>query len=45
VNPLFFAGILLAVGGGYMVARYNPANLAPAKKAPVETARSAADKV
>jgi len=25
VNPLFFAGILLAVAGGYMVARYNPA--------------------
>jgi drug/metabolite transporter (DMT)-like permease len=35
VNPIFFLGILLAVAGGYLVARYNPANLAPPKKAPV----------
>lgn len=35
VNPVFFLGILLAVAGGYLVARYNPANLAPPKKAPV----------
>ena len=38
VNPLFFAGILLAVAGGYMVARYNPANLAPPKKASIQAA-------
>ncbi len=38
VNPLFFAGILLAVAGGYLVARHNPANLAPAKKAPAAAA-------
>lgn len=38
VNPLFFAGILLAVTGGYLVARYNPANLAPPKKAPAPAA-------
>ena len=42
VNPLFFAGILLAVAGGYMVARYNPANLAPPKKAPAQAAATAA---
>lgn len=41
VNPLFFAGILLAVAGGYMVARYNPANLAPPKKAPAQASASA----
>ena len=40
VNPLFFAGILLAVSGGYMVARYNPANLAPPKKAAATPAAS-----
>jgi len=45
VNPLFFAGILLAVAGGYMVARYNPANLAPPKKAPSQAAQSASAKV
>jgi drug/metabolite transporter (DMT)-like permease len=38
VNPLFFAGIILAVAGGYMVARYNPANMAPPKKPAVEQA-------
>ena len=38
VNPMFFAGILLAVSGGYLVARYNPANLAPPKKAPAPAA-------
>ncbi len=38
VNPVFFLGILLAVSGGYLVARYNPANLAPPKKAPVAAA-------
>ena len=36
VNPLFFAGIVLAVAGGYMVARYNPANMAPPKKPTAE---------
>lgn len=36
VNPLFFAGIVLAVCGGYMVARYNPANMAPPKKPTAE---------
>jgi len=41
VNPMFFAGILLAVSGGYLVARYNPANLAPAKKAPAPAAAAA----
>lgn len=41
VSPLFFAGILLAVAGGYLVARYNPANLAPAKKAPAPAAAAA----
>jgi len=40
VNPLFYAGILLAVAGGYMVARYNPANLAPPKKPATEAAAS-----
>ncbi len=38
VNPVFFLGILLAVSGGYLVARYNPANLAPPKKAPAAAA-------
>lgn len=45
VNPLFFAGILLAVAGGYMVARYNPANLAPPKKATTQAAQPASAKV
>jgi drug/metabolite transporter (DMT)-like permease len=45
VNPLFFAGILLALAGGYMVARYNPANLAPPKKAPTQAAQPASAKV
>ena len=45
VNPLFFAGIFLAVAGGYMVARYNPANLAPPKKAPGQAAQPASAKV
>jgi drug/metabolite transporter (DMT)-like permease len=44
VNPLFFAGIVLAVAGGYMVARYNPANLAPPKKAPAQTVQTASAK-
>lgn len=41
VNPLFFVGILLAVSGGYLVARYNPANLAPPKKAPAAAVAAA----
>lgn len=42
VNPVFFLGIFLAVAGGYLVARYNPANLAPPKKAPAAAAAAAA---
>ncbi len=42
VNPVFFLGIVLAVSGGYLVARYNPANLAPPKKAPVTAAAASA---
>jgi drug/metabolite transporter (DMT)-like permease len=45
VNPLFFAGIVLALAGGYMVARYNPANLAPPKKAPAQAVQPASAKV
>ena len=45
VNPLFYTGIVLAVCGGYMVARYNPANLAPPKKFPVQAAQAASGKV
>ena len=42
VSPLFFAGIVLAVAGGYMVARYNPANLAPPKKAAAQSSSGVA---
>ena len=42
VHPLFFAGILLAVAGGYMVARYNPANLAPPKQPATQAAATTA---
>jgi drug/metabolite transporter (DMT)-like permease len=45
VNPLFFAGIVLALAGGYMVARYNPANLVPPKKAPMQATQPASAKV
>ena len=46
VSPLFFAGIVLAVTGGYMVARYNPANMAPPKKPTAEaSARPATAKL
>jgi hypothetical protein len=45
VHPLFFAGIVLALAGGYMVARYNPANLAPPKKAPAQASQAASAKV
>jgi len=32
VKPQFYLGILLAVAGGYCVARYNPASPAAPKK-------------
>ena len=35
VKPQFYLGILLAVGGGYLVASFNPANMAPKKPATV----------
>jgi drug/metabolite transporter (DMT)-like permease len=31
VKPQFYLGIVLAVAGGYLVARFNPANMAPKK--------------
>jgi hypothetical protein len=40
VKPQFYLGILLAVAGGYMVARFNPANMAPKKPASASAAVS-----
>jgi hypothetical protein len=38
VKPQFYLGILLAVTGGYLVARYNPGAPAPKKAAPAAQA-------
>lgn len=39
VNPKFWLGVVLAVGGGYLVARFNPG--APAPKKPTPAAQKA----
>lgn len=42
VKPQFYLGIVLAVAGGYLVARFNPANMAPKKPASAVAAASSA---